>query len=224
VNGQILLVWTEGTGWARRRLVAWQLFDAGGSHGRRKALNRGSVLGMPSVLQSSGTSPSFTDLLAQKGACVSSILTAKNRLPAYATIIRKSRRPPHSESRPTRKLMSICYRATQLCKIGVKHSSTMRTGKPSRPVGAFVQEAPVVRIGCRQSNYFDRLEGRVDSRLKSRSRQHKTFPDSLSAHPSALPVLLQSIARWCECSPEALHLSSWQRREAPRNFKYYVRA
>ena len=30
-NGEMLMVWTEGTGWQRGGSVAWQLFDANGT-------------------------------------------------------------------------------------------------------------------------------------------------------------------------------------------------
>jgi len=42
-RGDVLLVWTEGTAWARGGEVAWQVFDAGG----RPTAERGRVAGLP---------------------------------------------------------------------------------------------------------------------------------------------------------------------------------
>jgi hypothetical protein len=50
LNGQMLLVWTEGTGWAKGGSLAWQLFDAGrkptGAQGTAPGV---PVWGLPSV-------------------------------------------------------------------------------------------------------------------------------------------------------------------------------
>jgi hypothetical protein len=42
-NGEVLLVWTEGTAWARGGSLAWQLFD---SAGREKSV-KGTAPGIP---------------------------------------------------------------------------------------------------------------------------------------------------------------------------------
>ena len=42
-DGSVLLVWTEGTAWARGGSIAWQVFDAGGS----ATSTRGSRAGLP---------------------------------------------------------------------------------------------------------------------------------------------------------------------------------
>jgi hypothetical protein len=50
VNGQMLLVWTEGTGWAKGGSLAWQLFDAGGKPTGAEGTAPGvPVWGLPSV-------------------------------------------------------------------------------------------------------------------------------------------------------------------------------
>ncbi len=50
VNGQMLLVWTEGTGWAKGGLLAWQLFDSGGKPTGAEGNAPGiPVWGLPSV-------------------------------------------------------------------------------------------------------------------------------------------------------------------------------
>jgi hypothetical protein len=40
-RGEVLLAWTEGTGWQRGGSLAWQVFDA-----RGKATEKGSALGV----------------------------------------------------------------------------------------------------------------------------------------------------------------------------------
>jgi hypothetical protein len=50
VNGQMLLVWTEGTGWAKGGSLAWQLFDADGKPTSSKGTAPGvPAWGLPSV-------------------------------------------------------------------------------------------------------------------------------------------------------------------------------
>jgi hypothetical protein len=50
VNGQVLLVWTEGTGWAKGGSVGWQLFDDSGKPADAEGHAPGvPVWGLPSV-------------------------------------------------------------------------------------------------------------------------------------------------------------------------------
>ena len=50
VNGQVLLVWTEGTGWSKGGSLAWQLFDDAGKLATAEGFAPGvPVWGLPSV-------------------------------------------------------------------------------------------------------------------------------------------------------------------------------
>ena len=49
-RGEVLLAWTEGTGWAKGGSVAWQLFDATGKPLGAQGTAAGlAVWGLPSV-------------------------------------------------------------------------------------------------------------------------------------------------------------------------------
>jgi hypothetical protein len=50
VNGQVLLAWTEGTGWSKGGSLAWQLFDSAGKPASAEGHAQGvPVWGLPSV-------------------------------------------------------------------------------------------------------------------------------------------------------------------------------